>query len=256
MGAKREHASVPNPKRRTVEVEQAILLDDSLSLGSLGLYVVLLFHPNSSISELSRYLKVQRETVLAHFKELEKAGWATRDKHRLISPAQPKSVQESKIGWLKQVLQLKPYIGETLSFAWLDEWIDSNDYVDHARPSFLKNPTTGQPMEYDRIYPAFRTAFEHQGLQHYGPTAMFPDAAKAREQELRDYAKKGMSVEHGITLITITWEDISFKGMKEKIPDTLPKRNLNPDDQYIQFLEQESSKYRALMRRILREQSP
>lgn len=173
----------------------------------------------------------------------------------MICPAQPSQVREHKVERFKRTLPLKPYTGEFISFCWLDELVDSDDYVDHARPPFLRNPVTRQPMEYDRIYPSHKKAFEHQGLQHYGPTDKFPDPVKAREQELRDWAKLGISTANGIELITIAWEDLSLKGMSAKIPDGLPKRAPDPEDPYIQCLEQESTTYRALMRKILREQS-
>ncbi len=246
--------STHGPQKQSVEVHREAILDPGLSLPAKAVYVAVLLESSISTVGLSRLLHVGRGTIAAHLKELERAGWTTRTARRMICPAQPRQVRERKVERFRKMLPLTPYTGEFISFSWLDELVDSDEYVDHARPSFLRNPVTRQPMEYDRIYPSYRKAFEHQGLQHFGPTDKFPDPVKAREQELRDWAKLGLSTANGIELVTITYEDLSLKGMWAKIPDGLPKRAPDPEDPYIQCLEQESAKYRALMHRIRREQ--
>lgn len=248
--------TILHPRGRVIGVHHEIVLDPNLSLSAKGLYGALLLNPHGSASELSRILEVSRDTVSSHLKELEKAGWAKRPSSRVVCPAQPKEVRQRQAERFEQLLSYHPYIGEHLSFCWLDELIDSDDYVDHARPQFLKNPVTNQPMEYDRIYPTYKKAFEHQGLQHFGPTEKFPDLNKAREQELRDWAKLGISSANGIELVTITWEDLSLQGMLAKVPNGLPRRLVDPKDPYIRCLEQESAKYRATMERIKGDQDP
>lgn len=239
--------------RKSVEVSRELILDPKISLAAKGLYGVLLLHPDSSVSHLSRLTGVCRRTVLARLKELERAGWMTRRGKGPASPVEPRKVRERKAAWFRQVLRLTPYIGEFLMFCWLSELIDCDEYVDHARPEFLTNPVTGQPMEYDRMYPSYKKAFECQGPQHYGPTEKFPDRAKAREQELRDWAKLGLSFGHDFELVTITWNDLSLEGMQAKIPSGLPRRTADPADPYVRCLEQESARYRNEMRRILQE---
>ncbi|MGI6643587.1 MAG: MarR family transcriptional regulator [Bacillota bacterium] len=227
-----------------------IVLEPKLRLTAKAIYMAILVRPNLSISELGELLHAHRETVSIHVRALKDAGWVVYTEGRRLCPTEPPEVRKRKACWFKQVLPMKPFIGEFLSFSWLDELIPCLDYVDHARPSLLTNPVTGQPMEYDRFYPRYRKAFENQGLQHFGPTYKYPDPKQAKEQRLRDWAKLGMSHWNDIELVTITWRDLSLRGMSNKIPKDLPRRPINPKDPYIQCLEQESAKYRASMRLI------
>lgn len=49
-------------------------------------------------------------------------------------------------------LNRSEYKGEAIMREWLTLIVDSNDYDDQARPGFLRNPLTGETMEYDRWY--------------------------------------------------------------------------------------------------------
>jgi hypothetical protein len=74
----------------------------------------------------------------------------------------------------------------------LDVTVDSDDFVDNARPWFLQSPTTGEFLEYDRYY-KIGVAFEFNGAQHYGTTELFPDEAKVIETQKRDEVKARLS---------------------------------------------------------------
>lgn len=95
--------------------------------------------------------------------------------------------------------------GEFLMRTYLDLRICDDRYVDHARPPFLTNPITQEPLEYDRYY-LCGVAFEFNGPQHYRTTTRFADTETIRANQARDLIKKGLSQDSRVTLITITGE--------------------------------------------------
>lgn len=69
-------------------------------------------------------------------------------------------------------------------------------------------------------------------------------------------SKLGMSQANGVTLVTVTWEDLSHKDMSPKIPDSLPKRAVDPKDPFIKTLEEESARYTNAIRKAMRDWAP
>lgn len=134
---------------------------------------------------------------------------------------------------------------------WLDYLIAPTEYIDNARPTFLQSPETGEPLEYDRYYPSYRVAFEFQGPQHYAPTRVYPNLDQFREMRKRDVMKRGLSSEHGVTLVTIMPDDLSLDGMLKKIPPVLPKAVIDPAGPYARELERVSAEYRAGLARSM-----
>lgn len=218
------------------------LLEADLNPTTKMICASLFLEPSDSITGLAKRLRIHRSTASIHIARLEKAGWAKIVGNR-IYPRHPDKLRRQKAELFVKHLPLQVYVGEHIFFTWLDELIDSDDFINHARPPFLRNPATGQAMEYDRYYCGLKKAFEHQGPQHFGPTKKFPDAQKAREQELRDWAKLGISSANQIHLIAITWKDLSLQRMLAKIPAEVPCKLIDPKDPFISCLEEESLKY-------------
>lgn len=75
-----------------------------------------------------------------------------------------------------------------------------------ARPPWLRNPATGQPLEYDCYSEKHKIAAEAQGMQHY----IFPNKYHRTEQEFlaqraRDEHKRRLSDAYGVYLITVPY---------------------------------------------------
>jgi hypothetical protein len=74
------------------------------------------------------------------------------------------------------------------------------------RPSWLLNPATGQPLEYDCYNADLKLAAEHNGEHHY----VYPNKYHKTEKEFlaqrsRDEHKRRISEEHGVYLLTVPY---------------------------------------------------
>jgi hypothetical protein len=93
-----------------------------------------------------------------------------------------------------------------------------------VRPTFLKNPITGNNLEIDCYNSTLRLGIEYNGKQHYSFTSFFHRNVEAsNNQKYRDELKRRMCRENGITLIevpyTIKLNDIGpylYLKLKEK----------------------------------------
>lgn len=77
-----------------------------------------------------------------------------------------------------------------------------------ARPRFLNNPVTGGEynLELDGYNAELKLAFEYQGQQHYKYVPYFHRNKEAfYNQKYRDYMKRNMCKENGITLIEVPY---------------------------------------------------
>ena len=136
---------------------------------------------------------------------------------------------------------------------WLDLLVDDTDYVDNFRPDFLRNPVTGENLEYDRYYRR-GVAFEFNGPQHYGPTRRYPDRDRARDLRVRDLIKKALSLENGVELLIIRPGDLSMSRLTAKIGNRLPLRLVDFSDPLRTALDKASSVYtRRVSRSVAQE---
>ena len=152
--------------------------------------------------------------------ELNRSGWlrfVNTPNSRIAVPAFPREVEDERIEKLLWEKDMAPYLGEFLMRKLLDNTVASTTFMDNARPSFLRNPKTNQPLEYDRLY--FEgVAFEFNGEQHYSTTSEFPDPQALQERRTRDLIKVALSLENGITLVTVVDEDLSVEGRRFLYP--------------------------------------
>ncbi|NPV70697.1 MAG: helix-turn-helix domain-containing protein [Firmicutes bacterium] len=199
-----------------------------------------------SISELARHAGVDRSTASEACAELARAGWMkivkSRREHAPVAVI-PGALQAERAESLRKILAMVRHKGEFLMKCWLDLMVPSDDYLDNARPEFLLNPVSGEPLEFDRYY-LLGVAFEFNGPQHYGPTVVYPDERAFREVRTRDLLKRGLSQEKGIVLVTITAQDLSLEEMRRKIPDRLPRGFVDTGSPYVRTLERASAEYR------------
>ncbi len=98
-----------------------------------------------------------------------------------------------------------------------------------TRPAFLKNPETGQLMEYDCYNKDLKIAAEHNGEQHYHfPNTFHKSIDEFQAQVRRDKYKYNLSTENGIYQITVPyWVPLALipKWIEYYCPDYVTTRN-------------------------------
>ncbi|MBE3584107.1 MAG: hypothetical protein IMX01_08340 [Limnochordaceae bacterium] len=146
-----------------------------------------------------------------------------------------------------QRIEQAPYRGEALAKEWSTLLADidpgSGEVVDNARPEFLVNPDTNQPLEYDRWFKQYGVAIEFNGKQHYGATERYPDVRAAARTRVHDYVKYGLSRDHGVTLITLTPSELNYPTIWRHLAGVLPLRSVSLDDPVLQYLTERSHSY-------------
>jgi hypothetical protein len=179
----------------------------------------------------------------------QQAGWlqtARSDKSRSIHFTLSNPVVE-RCRQIKWRYRKAPHKGEALMREYLNVIIAIAEYEDNASPSYLLNPYTGAELQFDRYYsPA--VAFEFQGPQHFGATALFPDDDDAKKQRARDHMKVGICKDRGIDLLLLYPEDLVFAIMHKKVQaialNRLPFRDLHGCERIISCLDELSRTYR------------
>lgn len=200
-------------------------------------------------TELCDQTGLSRNTLKQALAELVAARWiraspADRRGALRFSLGHPHTEQSlAEAATADRRLKRAKFRGEAIMKEYLSLLIDSDQFTDNARPGFLINPLTDQPLELDRFYPP-KVAFEYHGSQHDEPDGKFsPEEVKA--QQIRDYIKAGICLYRGITLLIIRAEDLSLERMDERIGRLLPRRDLTGHEPLIDLLERSSIVYQA-----------
>ncbi|MDD2201299.1 MAG: winged helix-turn-helix domain-containing protein [Firmicutes bacterium] len=232
------HAIVPN----------ALATDGQLSHTAVRLINLMQNRQFSSQVELAREAHMSRTTVLRAFSQLEAAGWAvdarnTRTNKRILAASLPARVEQQIADLIEGDRFNVTYVGEWLMRCWLDALVHSLDYLDNARPSWVRNIESGRRMEFDRHYRNPPVVFEFQGPQHFVTTQEFADKEKQREQQKRDDRKAGICARHHIRFVEITAADLTLDRMLAHIPLELPLRSYNEDQPIIRTLARLSEGY-------------
>lgn len=140
-------------------------------------------------------------------------------------------------------LDREEYKGESLMRTYLSLLVDTKECEDGARPEFLVNPGSGQRMELDRYYPVHRVAFEFNGRQHYEAAGRFTKQEVAA-QKRRDRLKQWICRARNVTLVVVHAEDLSLRGMLQKVKSLLPLRTLRGYRETIRYLDSCAMRYR------------
>ena len=273
-----------------ISVPRELLDENALCLAAKMLYIAIIADNRGqhavSFQELARMTGIRdRRTIVRCLKALQETGWmqvsptgsrpgtgSTNDPHGgfdgtgpnrddwrrlrkiVLTPRNP--VMELRIRKAEEFnsrLRTAPHVGEFLMKGWLDLLVDDTDYVDNFRPDFLRNPVTGENLEYDRYYRR-GVAFEFNGPQHYGPTRRYPDRDRARDLRVRDLIKKALSLENGVELLIIRPGDLSMSRLTAKIGNRLPLRLVDFSDPLRTALDKASSVYtRRVSRSVAQE---
>lgn len=244
----------------TVPVPAALLTNRKLRVHVRVLYGLLLLTPGFrhpfgqfTYAELAGLAQVSRNTVARGVDELAGAEWIRVERANRLARIHfelsfPGFAQgKVALARAQRRLDKAKHFGEALMREYLSLLIDSEDYEDDAAPGFLVNPRTDERLQLDRFYPP-SVAFEFNGPQHCRATARFSEAEVVAQRE-RDYIKMGICVSRGITLIIILPEDLTLKGVTQKIGNLLPLRDLTGSDYglLIGHLESESDDYREFV---------
>ncbi len=214
---------------------------------------VMNLHRPETFSELAKLCYMSITATRRACETLKEHGWLIVDdssyQHRLIV-TWPEYVQVELARAFEEEYSLSPNRGEFLGKLYLELLIPDRNYVDNARPPFIINPQTDKPLEYDRLFIKKLVAFEHNGLQHFGPTEMFPDVDQFKDLRTRDLVKMSLSQENGITLVIFTYQDLSLAKMAEKIPPQLSKNPVDTNGLFIKTLERYARAYRNNVSRV------
>ena len=95
-----------------------------------------------------------------------------------------------------------------------------------CRPKFMRNPSTGRPLELDGFNAILKLAFEYQGIYHYVAPDKKPETLL--KQQNRDALKKELCKAAGITLIEVPQIGVyvEFENLRKYIIDQLKINNI------------------------------
>lgn len=236
----------------TVTIPWRLLNDTRLSPQARVLYGVLLLTPNFhhpggrfTYTGLSALAHASRPTLGLALDQLVRAEWVTLEQTNQKAPIvfeltfPGREREETALAAAQDRLSKKdlPW-GESIMREYLSLLIDSDGYEDNAYPGFLRHPRTKELLQIDRYYPHLRLGWEFNGPQHYRATEKYPAETVAVQQE-RDLIKRAICSERGITLVTVTADDLSLARMRQKLPPGLPLRDTGDYDMLIDYLDAE-----------------
>lgn len=227
-------------------------MDNSIDPRAKALYLGLIAHKPSSIRELAACASMNRSVVSRLIYSLVKTGWVIIHEtphKRIMIPTQPPEIQKAHLDYVRESGKMSPRSGENKMNLMLDLMVDVSPCICNARPWFLQNPKSKEFLEYDRFDPEAMRAWEFDGRQHYEVTRDFADENNLKQIQERDVLKARLSRENGVTLITLTAEDLTLENMLNKIPEDVPIKLIDIDGIYAKGLEQMCLQYRAYYER-------
>jgi hypothetical protein len=220
-------------------VARGLLAERGLGPTELAIFLAVWTSQPGNLSALSEIVGASRNTTTRACDNLVARGWLrlVPDGKRLRPEALiPHCCQELMVQSLKEAYEMAANRGEFLMKRYLDLRVNSDDYVNNARPVVLTNPGTGEPMEYDRLYLTQGVAFEFNGPQHYETTKRYNNEWELKQTKLRDLVKTGISYKNNIALIVVTMDELHPDILETLIPASLPRRPLDTTGCYYRAL--------------------
>lgn len=237
--------------RLLLKIPTDLVLDQRLPMTAKSLYMTLVQQGPCSVLQLSVAAGLTRQTTKKLACILLEAGWVKiggSRNCRVVVATQPEATRVRLFDNLIETRTNGYPVGESLTGLVLDVVVDDDQYINHARLSFLQNRKTGEYMELDRWYYRRRWGEEYEGIQHFQVT-QGTDAAKLREIQERDAAKAAICRAKNIPLMIVTEDDLSIDGILAKLPPGLPKARFDRDDPYVLKLNELCEDYVASCRR-------
>jgi len=134
--------------------------------------------------------------------------------------------------------------GEAIAAAMVKLVLEPSECLANARPDWLTNPETHEPLELDLWFPVYKLGVEFNGPQHYQPTS-FATIEDVMEQQQRDALKAEIMQKLGFNLVVLTAADLSIKAVIQKLQGLAPLRpNLRWYRSLIQYLNDVGMDYR------------
>lgn len=186
------------------------------------IYVTACLSPQS-ISGLSHAVAMSTNNVRHHLQALALKDWVElRSKGRqvLVLPSAPHKIQHNHAEQLRVRLCMAFYRGEAQMKTLLDTLVVSRNFVDNARPDFLKSPVTQFNLEVDRLYPGV-VGFEYDGPQHRHPTLKYGSKSAYGKTRLNDLLKSGLALEANIQLVHVIKAHLTVEGIKGLVPTSM-----------------------------------
>lgn len=243
------------PKSETVLVPLNVLHDRRLNPAAKTLYAFLLAlrQPDSPLimrqPELAAALGLKSTKVLrSAVAQLRAGGWLRTELARsragmayeLLDPYL--ALRSAKAERIQELIVRTNPKGEFIMKKMLDELVSDEVFQDSARPGFLRNPLTGERMEFDRWYTEARVAIEFQGIQHYRATKDISEQ-QVRKQQARDLMKQGLAAKKSIQVVLVHGRDLTFSRLGALLQDLVPLRELRTEDPVVQMLAGEGQRY-------------
>jgi DNA-binding MarR family transcriptional regulator len=135
--------------------EKELSLDNLLSASEKGLYIAIKTLRPKSIVKMADLMGLSHSSVSRACANLADRGWVKIElcsREKRVWAVVPDFVQARQAELLSEIYSMQPHKGEFLLKVLLDIHILSRNHVDNVRPRWLINPTTGEPMEIDRLY--------------------------------------------------------------------------------------------------------
>lgn len=248
-------ASDAIPKSKAVPVSVNLLYDSRLSPAAKLLYALLVSmrqrEPALTLSQRDLAARLgmnSAKAVRVAITQLREGGWlrTARVKGRagtVYEPYDPDlALRVTKAEFIQELIGRTRPKGEFILKKMLDELVLDETFQDNAKPGFLRNPLTGERMEFDRWYTEAAVAIEFQGIQHYRATADVT-AKDVRAQQARDLMKLALATKKRIRLVTAHGGDLKFGRLKSMLKGLLPLRELRAEDPVVQMLAVEGRRY-------------
>lgn len=212
-----------------------------LSAAAKTVYTVALVRQPESLKALAARIGMYKATAAKHCRSLECLGWmrlAANGGRTRPEAVVPRDVEAVLAAEFSSIIAVSPFKGEQTTMLFL-EWVlaPAVRLIHHARPDFLRNPETGQNLEYDIFAPDHAWAIEYHGDQHFGPTALYQGEKQFIDRYRRDLLKARLSKQHNIRLSVITKDDLKLDSILQSIPAGVPLRAFDRAGPIIQMLE-------------------
>jgi len=204
-------------------VTDELAKDQSLTATDRALYFLVWAHDPATVAELAKLANTDRTTAARSCRRLVASGWMKmvgKGQRKRPAPLIPYQCQVIMAHDLEEEYEMTVNRGEFLVNKRLDWSLRGDEYVLHARPKFLKNPITGQQLEYDRYDPKAGFAAEHNGIQHYRQSDLYSED-QVKQQQANDLMKESLSARNGVTLMTFTWRDLRPGVLEERLKETV-----------------------------------
>lgn len=220
-----------------VELYADLIAVPGLTALEHGVWLITEMQGPSSIRNLAARANLSWRRAASSCARLQAAGWLRLEEGTAVFRPRavvPAATQTTIATRLEERYSLAPNRGEFLMKRLLDVWLYSDRFVDNARPSFLENPATNYPLEYDRYY-LDGVAFEFNGPQHSTPGQAGTDQAY-RDTLTRDLVKAALSQQAHIELVVLTAEDLRPERFEQRLPGQMRRRQPDVDGPYYRTL--------------------